>query len=430
MTGVNARQILAAARRHSHWIALALALLMFGASLWGPVSADHRGANLHTMQANAWLEGTTRIDPQWILDARGDWSIFGGYLYVAFPPAPTLLLLPVVKLFGYEHTNTTAIAVLLILVAVWALNGALARLGVERPARVWTLLAFVGGTGVWFVLLNSRFVWHFSHAVALACTALCLAEALGKRRGALLGLWLAGAMLSRQLGLFLIVPVLFLTDGFRDARTRAFKRADIAAFIAVLALCLGAFALYNYARFGSLFESGYAYMAENGFLETRRALYGRFSAAYVPFNLYYLLVHGVNLAWDKQLAYLAHLKVDPFGTGLLAASPFLLAGFAAKLERRVAWGLGLGIALTLGTQMFYLGNGSAQVNTQRFALDAMPHMVILLGAGLQQRWREFDGRLWRLSILYAIALNAVLLAGFDGLNRALLFWLRLNGAAP
>jgi hypothetical protein len=44
------------------------ALGVFAASLWGPVMADHRGANLHTMQANAWLERTTRIDPQWILE--------------------------------------------------------------------------------------------------------------------------------------------------------------------------------------------------------------------------------------------------------------------------------------------------------------------------------------------------------------------------
>jgi hypothetical protein len=411
-----------AARRHAHWLVFGAACVVFVLSWWPQVLRSHQGVNLHALHALAWVNGQVDVDYRWMRGVAGDWAIHNGRWYVAFPPAPAVLAWPVVAILGEERTNTTLIAVLCIALSAWALNAALRRLEVTPSARMWSLSAYLFGTGVWHIALESRNVWHYAHAVALMATALCLNEALGRRRGALLGLYVAAALLSRQLALFLIPTVLVMTHGLRIDTTGRRDWRGLLAFFGVIALCAGAFGAYNVYRFGNPFESGYTYMLDNGFLLERARIYGRFSPVYIPFNLYYLLIHGPNLLWDPSTNYLAYPRVDFFGTSLLGASAFLITVFAARFPRPVTAGLWLGIVMTVGTQMLYLGNGSAQINTQRFVLDVMPHLILLMGAGLQQRFGEWDGRVWRAAIVYSISLNALWLAGLDLFNRALLWW--------
>lgn len=416
-------------RTHSHRIIFALACTLactLFLATWIPqVRRSHQGVNLHALQALAWVNGRPDIEYSWMRGVAGDWSIHDGRWYVAFPPAPSVLLLPVVALFGEEHTNTTIIAAVCIALSALALHAALQKLGVQGAARAWTILGYLLGTGVWHIALESRNVWHFAHAVALLGTAACLNEALGQHRGWLLGVCAALAILSRQLGLMLVPTVFIITAGFRRPGERRPDVAAVLQFLGVIAAALGAWGLYNFARFGNPLESGYAFMQDNGFLLERANLYGRFSPAYVPFNLYYLLVHGPNLIWDPATHYLVNVRPDYFGTGLLAASAFLITVFAARTSRAISAGLWLGIALTLGAQLLYLGNGSAQINTQRFTLDVMPHLCLLAGAGLQQRFHEWDGRVWRTAIVWSVALNAFMLGGLDLFNQFMHRWLAL-----
>jgi hypothetical protein len=412
-------------RTHSHRIVFAVACALFLATWVPQVRRSHQGVNLHALQALAWVNGQVEVDYRWMRGVAGDWSIRDGRWYVAFPPAPSVLLLPIVALFGEERTNTTIVAAVCIALSAAALASALRRLGVRSNVRAWTILGYLFGTGVWHIALESRNVWHYAHAVALLGTAACLNEALGARRGWLLGVYAVLAILSRQLGAMLVPAVFVMTMGFArsDGRARDWRAA--LEFVAVVALALGAWGGYNMFRFGSPLESGYAFMQDNGFLLERANLYGRFSPAYIPFNLYYLLVHGANLIWDPATHYLVNVRPDYFGAGLLAASPFLVTIFAARLPRSIAAGLWLGIVLTVGAQMLYLGNGSAQINTQRFTLDVMPHLCLLAGVGLQQRFDEWDGRVWRAAIVWSGLLNAFMLGGLDLFNRFLHRWLAL-----
>jgi hypothetical protein len=412
-------------RTHSHRIVLVLACALFLITWIPQVRRSHQGVNLHALQALAWINGQTDVEYGWMRGVAGDWSIRDGRWYVAFPPAPSVLLLPIVALFGEERTNTTLVAAVCIALSAWALHAALQKLGVQPAARTWTILGYLFGTGVWHIALESRNVWHYAHAVTLLGTAACLNEALGRRRGWLLGLYAAAAILSRQLGILLVPTVFLLTSFFRRPGER---RSDVAAMLqfgGVIALALGAWGVYNFVRFGNPLESGYAFMQDNGFLLERANLYGRFSPAYVPFNLYYLLVHGPNLIWDPSTNYLVNVRPDYFGTSLLSASAFLITAFAARMPRAISSGLWLGIVLTLGAQLFYLGNGSAQINAQRFALDVMPQLCLLAGAGLQQRFHEWDGRIWRAAIVWSVLLNAFMLGGLDLFNRLMHRWLAL-----
>ena len=412
-------------RTHSHRIVFVLTCVVFLATWIPQIRRSHQGVNLHALQALAWVNGQVEVEYQWMRGVAGDWSIHDGRWYVAFPPAPSVLLFPIVAIFGEERTNTTIIAAICIALSALALNAALTKLSVRAQTRAWTTLGYLFGTGVWHIALESRNVWHFAHAVALLGTAACLNEALGKRRGLLLGIYAATAILSRQLGLFLIPTVFIITFGFQRGPERRRDFSAALQFLSVIAVALGAWGLYNFARFGNPLESGYAFMQDNGFLLERANLYGRFSPAYVPFNLYYLLMHGTNLIWDPATNYLTNVRPDYFGTSLLTASAFLITVFAARTSRAISLGLWLGIVLTLGAQMLYLGNGSAQINTQRFVLDVMPQLCLLAGAGLQQRFDEWDGRVWRAAIVWSMLLNAFMLGGLDLFNRFMHRWLAL-----
>jgi hypothetical protein len=188
-------------------------------------------------------------------------------------------------------------------------------------------------------------------------------------------------------------------------------------------LCLGIYGALNFARFGNPFESGYSYLVDNGFFQVRNTEHGRISPAYVPVNLYYLLLHGVNLIWDPATAYLSNVQVDLFGTGLLAASPFFLVAFYQRLPRPLDVGLIVGVLLILATQLLYQSNGSAQINTQRYALDAWPFIIVLVASGLQARAEKGEARLWLALIVYAIGLNVWMLMLIEPFNRFLERWL-------
>ncbi|WP_434387555.1 glycosyltransferase family 39 protein [Melittangium boletus] len=388
---------------------LALALVALGLSL---KLKHYAGPNLYGLQAQSWLEG------RW--DVPGpveDVSQYGERYYVAFPPFPSVVLLPVVALVGHERVPYRALAVVISGLTAWAAWRVLRRLDIPEADRPWLVAALLAGTAFWFCVVQSEAVWFFAHVVAVTCSLLALEEALGPARGWRAGLWAGLAFLCRQLCVYL-VPFIALVVWWRHAgagRRRQAREALLA--LALVGVCGGLYLMLNAVRFGHPLDTGYAGMPLSEFLAERVARYGLFHPAYVPFNFFHMFLEGPHFEFGGARK-LAPLGIDGMGTSLTLASPFVFVALAARSERfprQAAWGM---VGLSLLHMLHYYNNGWVQLNAQRFSLDFLPVLWVLVALGT----RHVEARWWKGLVAWSIGLNVLVLAVLPELVHA---WRRL-----
>lgn len=412
-------QDLAPGRRLDRWsVVTAAAVALAGALVFAlayRALREHGGANSYALLADAWLNGrwwsTTCFD--------SDCAVFMDRIYVIFPPVPALAALPVVALFGPDASGFIVVSAALFAVTGWTWWTIGDRLGLGREARTWTTIAFLFGTPAIYVALRGDAVWFFAQAVALPLVSLAILAALDRRlalAGALIGL----AFLSRQMALF-VAPFLFALARPKGARLIAFDRATILDALklgAPLIAAVGIYLLYNWLRFGAPLETGYKYIAdypdevERNFITWRIIDIGLFATDYVVFNVAHMFLQGFHIEFGGK--YMTEIvRMDQMGTSILAASPFVLYALYAKADAKLLVGLGVA-AVVGGITLFYHSNGFSQHNVQRYALDWLPVIYVLLMAGaftgadpekVAERLKPF-----KLLATYAIGLNVAAFA--------------------
>lgn len=356
---------------------------------------------MYVLQADAWLRG--RLDIPRVSDA----ALFGGRYYAPFPPFPALVLLPMVAAVGAAASRPVGAALALWLVGLWAARDLLRRQQMRPGETGWLLAGFFLGTASILCLRSSLGVWFFAHVVSFVCLLLAVREALGPGRGAWVGLFLGASFLSRQMTL-LGLPFFLAALWRRPARAR-----QIGGLLGMVALCVALYLGYNALRFGSPFETGYGRLELRDLLKARAERYGLFHPAYVPFNAAYLFLQGPHIRFDGA-DHLQAVGLDPHGTALPAASPFLLAVFfGEKLspdERRLRRGALLSAFLIVLPTLFYYNNGYLQVGAQRFTMDFLPLLLAPAAWGM----RAMPGWLLRALVLWAVFLNALFLVWLPG----------------
>lgn len=383
--------------RSRTWL-LALVLLASLTFFVWPALVRAKGQfNLHVLQAQAWLQGRTDVPP-----GMTDLSIIDGKNYVSFPPFPSLVVLPWVAAAGTQATNTVLLAIVLSGLNIALLLGICKAWQVDSAIAGWATAGFILGTAYGQAVFASGGVWNFSHVVSVTCGLLAIFLAKRTGLGVLAGLFIGLSFLTRQLTIFMAVFVaVILWQHPRLAQPRG-RWLQLGLFAGAVAMCVLIYLGYNAMRFGNPFETGYAAMPLSGFLKERFDFHGLFNVRYVPFNLYYLLLAGFQLTFEPP-AFLRPAGLNPFGTSILVASPFLFSAFLARGNRPLLISAWASIALIIVPQLFYYNNGWVQFNAQRFTLDFWPvlFVLIVLGAQYAPRW------LWRAAIVFAIALNVV-----------------------
>lgn len=392
---------------------LLLAILIFTISSWDVIRQDSGGNNLYVHQAQAFLQRRLGINV-----ALHDTAMHDGRYYVVFPPFPALLLLPFVALLGVGGTKTVLISIFISTLNVILLMSILERLEVDPNHILWAVAAFFLGTAYWASIRTSSGVWFFAHIVAVGCMFLAIDQALGKGSGVLTGLFLGMAFLTRQLSVYhsvFLAAVLWYNSRCTDNRS---KLMNLAGFAGAFSLCVGVYLAFNWLRFGDIFDTGYAYLPLGGHLKERVDRFGLFNIAYVPFNFAYMFLQGFHLEFASPTR-LAVADVDPFGTAITFASPFIFTAFWAKRMMplrpsvpddvrgtknplRAAW---VSVCFTLIHLLLYYNNGSRQWNAQRFSLDFLPVLIVLVALGITPQ----NEKLWKATVVYAILLNALTL---------------------
>ncbi len=382
-------------------VAAALALL---AVLAVRMVSESGHTNSYALVAGSLL--TAKPDVPTCFD--GDCARADGRIYVVFPPLPGVVAMPLVAAFGTGTAGFIALGVLASALSLLVWSRILRRLELEPPLRACLLVAVAFASPLYYVTLRTEGVWFFAQAIAFPLVALAIERALAKKVFAA-GCALAAALLCRQMSAF-YAPLLLMIALPRDEpllkidRERVKLALLLAAPIAVAVLC---YLSYNLWRFGNPLETGYRYIVftdAEGMLKLRWDQYGPWNVAYLPYNLFYLLLQGFHAEFAApERTRLAGL--DNGGTSILAASPWLLFLFFTPLNR-VTVGCGaliLGLATAL---LFYHSNGFSQFNTQRYALDWLPAALLMLSLALR---REHLGVL-KLLVCWGMVLNVATVA--------------------
>ena len=321
--------------------------------------------NSYSLQADAWLKGRLDLgqDYEWL-----ELAIRDGKYYVSFPPFPSLVMLPLVLIFG-TNTPDTCVALLFALLALYHACAIGGRLLPERRGSVvlWVLFLLLGN-GYLFLCLNG-WVWFIAQNLMFALSLAAIHHALAGRGGLSLTCW-AAAVGCRPMAVFCAPVLLWLLLRQGRAADPAFSLREMVRrrwYWALGPVLLAAFYMgLNQARFGNPLEFGHTYLPEFN-------QYGsQFSLSYLWPNLQTMLR---GPAFDQAGRMRLH-TVE--GGSAWLVNPLLWTGLAAWIaglrRRRGGASLALIPAVTLLYLLVVLCHrtlGAWQFGN-RYLVDVMP----------------------------------------------------------
>jgi 4-amino-4-deoxy-L-arabinose transferase-like glycosyltransferase len=375
---------------------------------------EHSETHTHLHQAIAFTKGRLWLDTR-----VPDVAEKEGRYYVAFPPFPSLVLMPFAYLFGTKTRTLLLTPFMGALIAMLAFRIS-TRLGGSRDTARWAACGFVFGTSM---LLCLRFYadTYFAHTCAVLFGMLALHESFGKQRGLLVGFALGFSVLSRQATVFLIPLVWTVLLVWRPSgQPRGNGVRSVVATLVGLGICAGFYLFLNDMKFGSPFDFGYRYIQEGGWYAYRSGRWGDFNWIYIPSNLVRLLFMGFEIDFAGP-SFLVP-QMGHFGTSLTFASPFVFYALVGRFHDARAVNR-VGLACILLACLAVLSHKSAmggwQINGLRYTLDFLPMVFIFTVLGLESRRPGPWYRLGKGLIGYSIALNFVAIAVIPALNRAI-----------
>jgi hypothetical protein len=168
---------------------------------------------------------------------------------------------------------------------------------------------------------------------------------------------------------------------------------DFAQFIAIPALLLLATAAYNWARFGSVSDFGYARIP--GVLKEPWYQHGLFSLHSIRWNAYEMLFRGMI-----DLPVFPYLRPHAFGCSIFIASPFLFLLFREGGKHRTACWIAIGI---LTFFLWCHGNPGGWQFSYRYGMVLLPWMFLLIVENGGRRITITEATLF----LVSVAVNAI-----------------------
>ncbi|MDQ6808070.1 MAG: hypothetical protein M3Z64_01380 [Verrucomicrobiota bacterium] len=351
--------------------------------------------------------GLSKPPPSWL----NEMVPFGGKFYSVFPLGAVLVNLPVAilrRIHLIRDWPGRAVAATIAGGCVYfAFLLSFVR-EMSRPRRVLLALFPVFATWTWSNL-GLGGAWQVALGFALLGQLAALYFTLVRPRPLLAGVWLAIAC-GNRVELFLTWPLfacLWLsnpapTDDTEtpppfDLRQKLnlIARFAVAPVLLVLATCA-----YNYARFGSPADFGYARIPK--VLSEPWYRHGLFSPYAIPWNAFQMLFHG--LADEAQFPF---LRAEPFGCSIFVASPFLFLLFREGGRFRAVCWTAIG-ALTL--VLWLHGNPGGWQFSYRYAMILLPWMLLLLLENGPRKLTAAETSLFVFSVMNGLAVYEFLWA--------------------
>jgi hypothetical protein len=368
-------------------LARTITLYAAGLAIYGLLALPRLGwrtPNEFVALAEAWMHG--RLDLAANLAPYLDLAEYGGRYFVPYPPAPALLFLPAVALFGRSvphallHLGLSAAILPLFYLVVRSYTQ---DTGHDEREQLWLVALLALGTSITPLTTNSN-VYFTGQVVAVLFACLALLAAYQGRHPGVAGLALGGAFLSRG-AVLLAAPLLLVViwqgrsqnrQGDRQSPWPALLRFGLG--LGVVLLLAG---LYNWARFGNPLELGYRYLGWRDDPDILR--WGMFNYVYLERNL-----HAAFTSLPVFLPQFPYIAFNPEGLSLLLTTPVLVLLLWLRRWTFTARAALLSSGLIFLPALFYANTGFAQYG-YRYAADFLPFLVLAMAlAGLRiSTWR-------------------------------------------
>ncbi len=393
-----------AAKPLSRWIAGGLSLLT--AIVYFFSNPNPRSYYDYTFRvAENFLRGSigfSEARPPWL----NEFVPFEGYWYSVFPLGSVLTMIPVAALRASklisEHPGEW-IAALQAAAVCWYLFKIASHYDATRMRKVLMAMGILFGTFMWTNLTLAG-AWQLALGFAMVGQLGAIYYTVYKRRPLLAGIFFALAFGNRTENL-LTAPIFMYLLARSESEPAASKPlADaggsdkirsLAMFCSVPFVLGVATLVYNYLRFHSFVDFGYARIP--GVLEEPWYHDGIFSTHYIPDQAYEMLIK----AWEWRDTF-PYIVPDGFSSSVLVSSPFLIfltrLGSRDRVLKYASWA-----AVAVLTFLLWIhGNSGGWQFGYRYAMILLPWAFVILLENSPRRISPVEWTLYTVSFVVNI----------------------------
>lgn len=365
------------ANRKDYWVALTLALVTT-AVFFLSIKATEEHFDYTARIASALLQGKLGMDkepPSWL----NEMVPVSGRYYSVFPLGAVTSMLPVAALQKFKLIHNfpgRALAALIAGMTIWFLFRVSAIGATSVLKRVMLSLVLIFGTWTW-CNLGFGGAWQIALGLAVLGEVAALYFVLVEFRPLVAGAFFALAIGNRtEIVLCLPIFIYFLIEqiapevaGWTALWQKSREKLRVFIYFLIFPVALALFtALYNYARFGSPFDFGYARIPR--LLQEPWYQHGLFSLHAIPWNAYKMLGEGFG-----DLPVFPFIHPYAFGCSIFLASPFLFLLFREGGPHKIAAWTAIGL---LTFVLWTHGNPGGWQFSYRYGMVLLPWMFLLL----------------------------------------------------
>ncbi len=316
--------------------------------------------NYFVLLADQILKGKYYLvdNPPWLNELI---PLKSGGFGIVYPPAPTIVAMPLVYLFGKGIPQNIISYFLGSCLAIL-----IAKIGHVKSKSDevfnWFLILSSFGTITWYLSSNGS-VWYLGQISGAFFLTAVLYESLTKKRPVFVSTFFALAVLSR-LQILLAIPIVV----YLNIKNLNFKRI---VYLAVpFTLLISTYLYYNFLRFGNIFETGYSLIP--GVLDEPWYSKGIFHYSYLKRNLEAFL-----LAIPIFTNTFPYVKPSWSSLSILITTPAFIYSLLCKIKSKEVFFTYLSIVLIAITNFSHGGIGFTQFG-YRYAVDFYPLIYLLL----------------------------------------------------
>lgn len=364
--------------KNNHWLLLLIYLFIpFLILNFGVIGENH-----YVYLTHSFLAGSLSLTD--IPAITTDLAYFEGKYFWPSGPLPAVLLMPFVWLAKLNFQESF-IKLPLSILNFWLVFRITKHLKLPVNKSLLIAIFFIFGS-IYTPVAVLPFSVYLTQIVATSFLLIAIYCFLKRKSALLIGVTISMAALSRPT-LFIAV-IFFLIFSLEKPRRILFLKLLLPLLIA------GAItSVYNFARFGSIFESGRNYQIVSKEQQKWRAS-GLFSTNHIPVNIYYMLFKPPDLVVDKndQNIKPPFVKASQHGMAIWILSPILLLLLKTNIKDKLNKTALLTTLALLIPIVTYYGLGYKQIG-YRYALDFLPFLLIPLAITLRKTNTKIIGSL-------------------------------------
>lgn len=336
----------------------------------------------HVYLADAFLHG--RLDIQNFPNYYHEIVKFNHKFYIPFPPSPAVLLMPIILIFGTSFKQQY------LSMLIGAINSFLIWFLFKEykfQKRIILTLFYSFGTVAWYSAVIGT-TWYYALTCGNFFLLLSLIFFLRKKQFFYSGFFLGLASLSHHP---ILLGVIFFLPYLLKRKKNLFK--FMLGLIVILFLQL----IYNYLRFGNIFQEGYLLVFQTYLHSSypysifqvwfsNYKFYGYLNPRYIPAHLATLF-----LILPKKIKNFPFLEPSPYGMSVFLTSPLFIYLAKANYKKKIVQNSLLAVIGIFLLISFHYMQGWVQFG-YRYLIDFLPFLMIILADGLSEKatfWTKF-----------------------------------------